>query len=620
MDDIGDDGSYFDPDEHGDDFGRINDEEAGLPIQFGPIPAGAKPHHKSGHFQSDLTRLIGAIKATLPQRYCYLEPTRQIFDIIGEKVVCGLLRVVAHLHDAEGDHWHYLIEFADRSGTVKEMLISAEELDLHANALSHRLVRKGFPLFASASALSTLVRHWDRHGMGTIITQPGWAELADGSRVFADPTGEVIYDPQFRRPLTRAVTHSGPRQVAGSLSGWQDGVAKLAIGNPSLVFALSLALAAPLLDLANAAPIGVNFYARTSSGKSSALKVMTSVYGDPSKLGSWNATRTALEISAMQANDGLLALDEFPSRPEPWRVSALMALGNGVGWARSNLALTLTQPHRWRTIIASSAERSIRHFMNAAGIQLPDGASVRMIDVPVRRWTYGLFADLHGHSNGQIFSETLAKNAAEHHGHAGRTFIRWIIRQEVSLRDSLPARVRAAEDKIREHLSQDGPASEIGRVLHALALVAVAGEYATECGVLPWPAGTAVGAVCRIAELWISRRDGEMPDCTRDLLEKIRATLAGFCDLDQRGTARASPIGWKKGDWLYILPDALASLAGMNAQAAARDLEVEGVLERGSEQNCLLHRFSVPGKGGRHRVYRLRLSAIDELLREADAC
>lgn len=620
MDNIGDDGSYFDPDEDDGENGRHHEEDAGLPARFVPIPAGAKPHHKSDRFQGDLTRLIGAIKATLPQRYCYLEPTRQIFDIIGEKVVCGLLRVVAHLHDTEGDHWHYLIEFADRSGTVKEILISAEELDLHANALSHRLVRKGFPLFASASALSTLVRHWDRHGMGTIVTQPGWARLTDGSLVFADASGDVIYDPQFRRPLARAVTHSGPRQVAGSLSGWQDGVAKLAIGNPALVFALSLAVAAPLLDLANAAPIGVNFYARTSSGKSTALKVMTSVYGDPNKLGSWNATRTALEISAMQANDGLLALDEFPSRPEPWRVSALMALGNGVGWARSNLALTLTQAHRWRTVVASSAERSIRHFMKAAGIQLPEGASVRMIDVPVRRWTYGLFADLHGHSNGQIFSELLAKNAAEHHGHAGRIFMRWIIRHEASLRNDLPARVRAAEDNIREHLSQDAPASEIGRVLHALALVAVAGEYATECGVLPWSEGTAIGAVCRIAELWMSRRDGEMPDSTRDLLEKIRATLAGFCDLDQRGTARPSPVGWKKGDWLYILPDALASLAGKSAQAAARDLEVEGVLERGSEQNCLLHRFSVPGKGGRHRVYRLRLSAIDELLREADAC
>jgi putative DNA primase/helicase len=618
MDNIGDDGSYFDPDEDGDDFGRISGQEGGLPIRFVPIPAGAKPNDKSDHFQSDLTRLIGAIKATLPQRYCYLEPTRQIFDIIGEKVVCGLLRVVAHLHDTEGDNWHYLIEFADRTGTVKEILISAEELDLHANALSHRLVRKGFPLFASASALSTLVRHWDRHGMGTIITQPGWARLADGSLVFADATGDVIYDPQFRRPLARAVTHAGPRQVAGTLSGWQDGVATLAVGNPALVFALSLAVAAPLLDLANAAPIGVNFYARTSSGKSTALKVMTSVYSNPGKLGSWNATRTALEISAMQANDGLLALDEFPSRPEPWRVSALMALGNGVGWARSNLALTLTQAHRWRTVVASSAERSIRHFMNAAGIQLPEGASVRMIDVPVRRWTYGLFADLHGHSNGQIFSEVLAKNAAEHHGHAGRTFMRWIIRHEASLRNDLPARVRAAEDKIREHLSQDAPASEIGRVLHALALVAVAGEYATECDVLPWPAGTAIAAVCRIAELWISRRDGEMPDSTRDLLEKIRANLAAFCDLDRRGNALASAIGWKKGDWIYILPDTLASLSGRSAQAAARDLEVEGVLERGSEKNCLLHRFTAPGKGGRRRVYRLRLSAIDELLREAD--
>ena len=62
MDNIGDDGSYFDPDEDDGENGRHHEEDAGLPARFVPIPAGAKPHHKSDRFQGDLTRLIGAIK------------------------------------------------------------------------------------------------------------------------------------------------------------------------------------------------------------------------------------------------------------------------------------------------------------------------------------------------------------------------------------------------------------------------------------------------------------------------------------------------------------------------------------------------------------------------------
>lgn len=67
-----------------------------------------------------------------------------------------------------------------------------------------------------------------------------------------------------------------------------------------------------------------------------------------------------------------------------------MSLGNATGRSRGGLKLALNSGKETRCVIASSAEKSVRQFMRDVGITPPDGLSVRMIDIPVRRWTFGV--------------------------------------------------------------------------------------------------------------------------------------------------------------------------------------------------------------------------------------
>ncbi|MGE5164659.1 MAG: DUF927 domain-containing protein [Sphingobacteriales bacterium] len=63
------------------------------------------------------------------------------------------------------------------------------------------------------------------------------------------------------------------------------------------------------LDVANQDGGGVHLRGPSSVGKTALLRSAASVYGPPSFLRSWRATANALEATAEQHTDTLLALD-----------------------------------------------------------------------------------------------------------------------------------------------------------------------------------------------------------------------------------------------------------------------------------------------------------------------
>ncbi len=96
----------------------------------------------------------------------------------------------------------------------------------------------------------------------------------------------------------------------GCLEDWKSTVASKCVGNSRLVFAVSSAFAAPLMDLFGFEGGGVHLVGPSSIGKSIIDKVAASALGDPSQyIFSWRTTDNALESTAMLRNDSLLILD-----------------------------------------------------------------------------------------------------------------------------------------------------------------------------------------------------------------------------------------------------------------------------------------------------------------------
>ena len=78
------------------------------------------------------------------------------------------------------------------------------------------------------------------------------------------------------------------------------------------MFAASQAFAGPLLDVVGEPSGGFHLRGNSSIGKTTALDLAVSVWGNPQKVRrTWRSTINAMEGLAMVSNDNVLTLDEL---------------------------------------------------------------------------------------------------------------------------------------------------------------------------------------------------------------------------------------------------------------------------------------------------------------------
>src|SRR5262249_16728972 len=80
--------------------------------------------------------------------------------------------------------------------------------------------------------------------------------------------------------------------------------------NSYLVLGLSCAFAGPLLEPLNIPGLGIHYFGVSTTGKSTALAVAASAWGQEKFAISWSATINGLEAAAMNRSSTLLVLDE----------------------------------------------------------------------------------------------------------------------------------------------------------------------------------------------------------------------------------------------------------------------------------------------------------------------
>jgi len=176
--------------------------------------------------------------------------------------------------------------------------------------------------------------------------------------------------------------------------------------------------------------------------------------------------------------------------------------------------------------VLSSGERTIGTTMAEVGHRAKAGQSVRLLDIPASR-TFGAWDTLHGMASGTAFSDAIKRAAATHHGHAGRAFLEQLTRDA---RDfcALLERIKGLPD-----FSADGGEGQDKRAAGRFALLALAGEVATEYGLTGWPEGEAIKAAAEGFKVWRGLR-GRGNDERRQILDKV----SGF--IERHGDGRFS--------------------------------------------------------------------------------
>lgn len=402
--------------------------------------------------------------------------------------------------------------------------------------------------------------------------------------------------------------------VRGSLEGWKVEVAAKCEGNPVLTLAIGCALAGPLLSLVGVLGGGVHLVGDSSSGKSLAQLIGSSVWGDPGIFAaSWDMTKGGLEIEASSRNDTMLPLDEI-KRADPKRVQEMAySLANGQGKGTMTRDREARGKLSWRLLALSSGERSLSEHAAISGNAAHAGAELRMVDVNAGTRTYRAFDELHG-LEGADFHRQLTVAVGANHGHIGPAFVEKLLASDDRpglLEDFAGIRAQFVEDN-----------AQAGRVADRFAVIALAGEMAIAYGLLPWTPGSALADCQLLYGEWLSRvGSGNAED---------RQILAGILDfIDKHGSSRFSDVSdqtpdtkvfnragyWKLSDGkqLYLFnKSALVEAAhGYGLSRVIKALEGAGAIaERGADRKRHAKKYRAPG-GGSPWLYVIDPEALD---------
>ncbi|MDR3105688.1 MAG: DUF927 domain-containing protein [Yokenella regensburgei] len=267
--------------------------------------------------------------------------------------------------------------------------------------------------------LSDWIQHLGDKAPRIIITpRAGWCH-----GVYVMPDGEVIGESDVPVMFNGGSAAARAYCVAGTVESWRDKVAALAVGNPFMMLAVGVALAAPMMKLMGAASFGIHLFASSTASKTTTADLATSLYGEPNAQRlTWYGTALGIANEAEAHNDGLLSLDEIGQGTRPRDVyTSAYTLFNGKGKLQGNKDGGNRVLKHWETVAISTGEVSIETFLLTEGIKVKAGQLVRLLNIPVTRP-----AVFHGYTGGKELADAINEAGAENYGAAGREWIKWL--------------------------------------------------------------------------------------------------------------------------------------------------------------------------------------------------
>ncbi len=227
-------------------------------------------------------------------------------------------------------------------------------------------------------------------------------------------SGEIIFETEYKE----ASNLIGSTCEFGSFDIWLKN-AELLKNNPFGRFILAASFASPLLEILNHRVFFVHIWHDSRSGKTAAIKMAISVWGNPTKLmGSFNATSVGLERMAGTLKHLPFAIDELQVLNNK-RLSVeniIYSLGNGFGRLRGAKEGGVQETASWRNNILTSGEQPMSKESSN------DGVLTRVLEL------YGKPVD------DVNVAHTLHLVSENHYGFAGKIFIQYLINDVLKIK------------------------------------------------------------------------------------------------------------------------------------------------------------------------------------------
>lgn len=403
---------------------------------------------------------------------------------------------------------------------------------------------------------------------------------------------------------------TSPFESSATLSDWQHGVGSFVAGHSRPVFAVSTALAGPLLGLLGLEGGGFNIHGSSSQGKTTIGQAAASVWGkgdNPGFVRPWRSTANHLEAAAALHTDTILVLDELGVVDAKEAAAAVYSLTGGTGKGRANRDGSARRSLMWRVMVLSTGEVRLTDKLIEGRQRARPGQQVRLVDIPADAGKeFGVFDNGGAAGDPKALADQIKAAARTSYGTAGPEFVRRLIADGIQAAD-----IRAMIDAFRGSHTPKGAGGQVLRVMDRFGLVAAAGELATEFGVVPWKAGEALEAARRCFVSWFERRGGAEAGEVQAGISQVRLFI------EQHGNSRFEhptgsadhPVnnraGWRKGDehncewWIPSETWKAEVVAGHDSTLVARALADRRMLKRAGDGFQCVERI----QGRPQRVY-----------------
>lgn len=449
--------------------------------------------------------------------------------------LCDALELVAHTRTVEGDDWGIWIKFNDADGTPHDLVLPrklltqgrrVEELlqasGLHVYVLSGNSGKCALAEFLNAVPMDALPR-------AVSVTRGGFVSDAFDCFVFGD--NQVLSLPGAEPVTPTSADCAAVLTEKGTLEEWQANAATPALHSKRLMFGLSVALAAPLLQILGLPCVTFHLNGTSGDGKSSILKAAASVYGDEERVTSWDKTQNGFEAVAARHTNQPLIVDELGQGSVNDLDQVAYKLNNGIGKDRMNRNTAWRKAARWSLIVLSAGEFTLEEMKRQKSrngrAHTATGERVRFICIPcdagqglgVLDSLPGGVTDDKAANDAQRVALLARVNSFKATGVAGRDYLMHLM-QDVRKhgREALKKQYHELEEIFIARVGRSGLAPTERRVIRHFAAVAFAGELGIGYDVFgaEWQTNDALEAAIACFEAW---RDSE--DSPERHIEKV---------------------------------------------------------------------------------------------------
>lgn len=559
----------------------------------------------------------------------YRVPSSDGDDPLPPLRLCDRLDIVARTRNKQGTNWGVLVTFKDLDGELVEHNIPARLFATEGGAEVVRgLLDLGLNAVPGPTPRRRLIEYLQTVNTDkriTLVSKIGWFDDA-----FLLP-GEVIGNP--KEPLYFLDSGGASKiEQKGNLEQWQEHISQFCIGNHRLIFAACTAFAAPLLELTGSETAGFHFYGPSSQGKTTLLRLASSIYGSPDYVKTWRSTDNALEATAASHSDCLLVLDEISQCDARIIGESIYMLGNGKGKARANdRGGSNNNTAEWRLLFLSTGEKTLSEHMAEANKPIKAGMDMRLLAIPSDAGNeQGIFNDLHSFNGGAALSSHIADKTAAYYGSPFKAFLAKLF--EGDIRKKLPARIKEAKLTFAHDNLSSLASGQDSRAADKFALVGLAGELATHFGITGWPKGASNEAAKVCFQAWLEQRGGEGSLEAKQIIQQVALFFERYGEsrftrwdndeprvdehvprTDNRCGFRKTEVMFKHGKdetsetIYYVLPESFRTeiCKGLNFKSVIKLLRELGAIECSKDNKSSIP-YRLPGYGKKkQRCYKI---------------